>query len=104
MSLILVKLSLEIVVDADTLGKDTAELAKGFAEGEWLHADVDSMEWVTSLTRLLPSWRDALPYRHPNVGPELTCRQILEAQADLRRTHGKGGVAELPAVKDKEPS
>jgi len=45
-----------------------------------------------------------LPYRHPNVGPELTCRQILEAQADLRRTHGKGGVAELPAVKDKEPS
>ena len=52
MSLILVKLSLEIVVDAATLGKDTAEMAKGFAEGEWARADVDGMEWVTSIMRL----------------------------------------------------
>jgi hypothetical protein len=81
MSLILVKLSLEIVVDTDTLGKDTAGMAKGFAEGEWAHADVDSMEWVTSLMRLPPGWRDALPYRCPNEGPELTCRQILERGA-----------------------
>ena len=81
MSLILVKLSLDIVVDAATLGKDTADMAKGFAEEEWAHADVDSMEWVTSLMRLPPCWRDALPYRHPNVGPELTCRKILEAKS-----------------------
>ena len=81
MSLILVKLSLEIVVDADTLGKDTAEMAKGFAEGEWARADVDGMEWVTSIMRLPPCWRDAMPYRHPNVGPELTCRKILEAKS-----------------------
>jgi len=78
MSLVLVKLSLEIVVDAATLGKDTADMAKGFAEGEWAHADVDRMEWVTSLMRLPPCWRDSLPYRKTNFGPELTCRKILE--------------------------
>jgi hypothetical protein len=80
MSLILCKLSLEVVVDADTMGKASGDLAKRFASDELDHLQLDSVEWVTSLSQLPRNWHDSLPYRDPNIGPELTCRQILAAK------------------------
>ena len=72
MSLILCKLTLDVVIEAD--GKTVEEngrLAKQFASDELDHI---------ALSQLPRNWHDSLPYRDPSVGPELTCRQILAAK------------------------
>lgn len=81
MSLILCKLTLDVVIEAD--GKTVEEngrLAKQFASDELDHIALESTELVTSLSQLPRNWHDSLPYRDPSVGPELTCRQILAAK------------------------
>jgi hypothetical protein len=84
MNLILCRLTLELVIecDADTSKDNIKEMAEHFAVEEIDRVEFDSSRVVTSLFSLPPDWRDSLPYRDPNVGPELTCRQILSNKGE----------------------
>jgi hypothetical protein len=86
MSLILCHLSLEVVIECEskTMG-ELGQLAKRFAEEE-IRNGSDSLqcgrcELVTAVEQLPLSWRSSRPYRSPDIGPELTCRQILEGKS-----------------------
>ena len=83
MKLILCKLSVDVVIycDDDSTVGENVEAAERFAQEEVYHLECGPVELITSLAQLPPKWRDALPYRDPNVGPELTCRQILEGKS-----------------------
>ena len=82
MSLVLCRLSLDVVIEcADKTVAETEELAQRFVREEIDRIKLDSVELITSLSQLSRDWHDSLPYRDPNIGPDLTCRQILEGKS-----------------------
>ncbi len=77
----LMKCTFEIDILVDVDGKTVAqveEFAARYLRDECDHAEAISVEAVTG-QNLPKVWEDSLPYRDPDVGPELTCRQILSA-------------------------
>ena len=80
MSLVLCRFTVELVIDVEkgASREKIRETAQRFVAEEIDRAEFDGYREVTSLISLPPAWRDSLPYRDSNEGPELTCRQILE--------------------------
>ena len=77
MSLYWCQFTLDIVVESDGPA-NAAELARRFVDDERGSIRLESADVVTAVEQIPRGWRNSLPYREPNVGPELTCRQILE--------------------------
>ena len=91
MKLVLCKLSLTVVMEHDgsTVGS-MSEKAKWFAMEEIRNGlECESVAAVHSLDDLPADWHDSLPYRTTDEPmPDMTCRQILQAEDEASRKTG----------------